>query len=506
MDQDQKNYQHLLQVSRETQNLKGITSVLEWDRETYMPKGASLVRAEQLGLMASLVHRSQIGKPFLSALSKLIDIESGKLIAKGLSEAQKSAALEWRRQYLEDIKLPEKFVKAFTKLTSEAIHEWAIAKKNNQFPAFSPYLERIVDMVRERAELLGYKKHPYDALLNEYEPYATTQEITGLFATLKPAIARLLKKIQNAPQVENRFLQQKISQPKQMQMALEITDGVGYDRNYGRIDLSAHPFSMSIHPHDSRITTRVNPKAIMENISACLHEFGHSLYEMNMSPEHFGSPLGQHASLGIHESQSRWWETRIGQNKSFWSHFFPKLQKRLKGQWQEISLNDFYRAINRVEPSFIRVEADEVTYTLHVILRFELECALVEGTLRPQDLPEAWGDKMHQYLGITPPSDAEGCLQDVHWSMGGFGYFPTYSLGNLYASHFFTAFEKTHPAWEKKISKGEFAFMRNWLKEEIHQYGRQYTATELAKKVTGKPLSSDAYIHYLQTKYEGIYK
>jgi carboxypeptidase Taq len=360
-------------------------------------------------------------------------------------------------------------------------------------------------MVREKAELWGYKKHPYDALVDEFEPHATTEEISTLFNSLRPSIIQLIKKIKTAPQIDNSFLLQKISHQKQMKFAVDITEAVGYNREYGRIDLSSHPFSMSLHPHDSRITTRVSPNAIMDNIGACLHEFGHSLYEMNLPPEQFGSPLCEAVSLGIHESQSRWWETRIGQNKSFWSYFFPKLQKHLKGSWDEISLDEFYRAINRVEPSFIRVESDEVTYTLHVILRFEMERALIEGALKPKDIPNAWNAKMKEYLGIVPKTDAEGCLQDIHWSMGAFGYFPTYSLGNLYASHFFSAFEKAHPLWEKKIAHGEFGFIRDWLKTEIHQHGKRYSSSELAKQVTGKPLSSEAFVKYLQNKYSEIY-
>jgi carboxypeptidase Taq len=504
MDRDQKNYQELSQKSRETQHLKGIVSILQWDKKTYMPAGASLVRADQLELMLSLIHQDRTSKSFTSALSKLIDIDSGDLIARGLTTAQKSAIVEWRRQYLENAKLPIKFVKVFTKLCAEASHEWVAAKKNNQFSTVSPYLERIVDMVREKAEHLGYRKHPYDAILNEFEPHATTHEISNLFESLRPKVIQLLKKIKNARPIAHQFLEQKISQQKQMQFVLKITNEIGYDPNFGRIDLSAHPFIICPHPHDCRITTRLKSNVI-EGISASMHEFGHGLYEMNLPPDHFGSPLGLHASMGIHESQSRWWETRIGQSKSFWSYFLPKLQQHLKGKWSDISLNDFYRAINHVKPSCIRVEADEVTYPLHVMLRFELECALIQGSLRVQDLPDAWNAKMHQYLGITPASHSEGCLQDIHWYQGSFGYFPTYSLGDIYASHFFTAFEAKFPIWEKKISKGEFAIIRNWLKEEIHQYGRQYTATELAKKVTGKALSSDAYVHYLQTKYEDIY-
>lgn len=506
MNEDAKNYEALHHISREAQLCKGIVHLLEWDKETYMPAGASKVRAEHLELMASIVHQKFTGPVFKSALGKLIDLDTGTLIANDLSNAQKTAVVEWHRQFARDVKLPEKFVKKFTKLTAEATHDWAVARKNNDFKSFAPTLDRIINMCKERAELLGYQNHPYDALLDEFEPHAQTSEVAQIFQNLKPSIVQLLKQIKSVKQIDNHFLQEKVSHEDQMHFVKELVQEIGYDFNHGRIDLSAHPFSASLHPHDSRITTRVRSDAFFDNISACLHEFGHSLYEMSLPEKYYGSPLGEYASLGIHESQSRWWETRIGQSKSFWSYFLPKLQKSLNSTWQNISLDRFYKAINLVEPSFIRVEADEVTYTLHVILRFELECDLITGSLDAKDLPEAWNAKMKDYLDITPPSDTLGCLQDIHWSMGAFGYFPTYSLGNIYAAHFFTAFEKEYPQWEQQIASGEFTFIRNWLKQHIHQYGRQYSATALANKVAGKPLSSEAYSNYLQKKYHEIYQ
>jgi carboxypeptidase Taq len=281
---------------------------------------------------------------------------------------------------------------------------------------------------------------------------------------------------------------------------------MGYELDKGRLDLSAHPFSMSAHPTDSRVTTRIHASSIFSSISTVLHEGGHSLYEMNLPEEHFGSPLGEAISMAVHESQSRWWETLIGLSLPFWKHYLPILKEAYPGKLDQITLEQFYRAINKVEPSPIRVEADEVTYPLHVILRFEMESALIEGSLAIRDIPALWNQKMETYLGITPKDNREGCLQDVHWSMGGFGYFPSYALGNMYAAHLFTAFRKSHPDWESKIAKGELLFIKEWLKNNVHTHGRHYNSQDLLLKVTGKPFTEEAYLTYLKDKYLKIYK
>lgn len=469
-----------------------------------MPPGGSSVRSEQVELMASLIHKEHTSAAYKKALSSLIDLESGNIVGKGVSKEQKAALREWRRDYLLATTLPNTFVKEFARLTSEGITVWAQARSENNFALFAPYLEKIVAMSRQKAEYHGYKDHPYDALLDYFEPNTTSQEVNHLFSIVKKEIHALLQKINSSKQVDDSCLHGKFSEEKQLAFGKVLLEAMGYDLRKGRLDLSTHPFSMAIHPSDSRVTTRIHHTSIFDSLSAVLHEGGHSLYEMGMLPEYYGSPLCEAVSLGIHESQSRFWETRIGQSKPFWKHFLPKLSQtfpKLKG----ISLNTFYKAINKVAPTYIRVEADEVTYSLHVILRFELEKQLIEGSLKVKDLPEAWNDKMKTLLGITPKTDSEGCLQDIHWSMGAFGYFPTYTLGNLYASQFFEAFEKTFSDWETAVAKGELLFIREWLREQIHQYGRTYQAAELVKKVTGKPLSSAPYLNYLKTKYSKIY-
>jgi carboxypeptidase Taq len=502
---ENKNYHDLHALSRETAVWQGIQSLLDWDQETYMPSGAASIRGEQMKELAGLLHKRRTDKKFASSLQKLIDIKTGKILQKGLSEPQKSALREWKRDYLIETSLPSKFVEEFAKTTSEAMHVWDAAKKKNDFSLFYPFLDKIVGMCRKKADLIGYKEHPYDALLNLYEPSLTKKGVEKLFHPLKAKTLSLLKKIRSKPQVKDDFLHIPVSHEKQMSFGKKLAYLIGYSSENGRIDIAPHPFSSSSHPSDSRITTRILPKNFMSNIRSVLHECGHAFYEIGLPQEHFGSPLGEAISLGMHESQSRFWETRIGLSKPFWAYLLPFLKKDFGKNLENVSLDTFWKGINKVEPTLIRVEADEVTYAMHVILRFELECALMEGTLKTKEIPEAWNEKMVELLGVMPKKDSEGCLQDVHWSLGAFGYFPTYSLGNMYASHIFEAFEKDFPHWEKTVESGDFQLIKKWLGEKIHCHGRTYSAKSLLEKIAGKPFSAEAFTNYLSKKYQNIY-
>lgn len=504
MSTPEKDYAKLHEISRNARTLAGVASLLEWDQETHMPPDGAAIRAEQLKTLAGIVHKEKTSKKFQQALNKLIDLKTGKVV-DGLNAPQKAALREWRRDFLKDTALPTKFVKDFAKLSSQAQLVWRDAKKENAFHRFAPFLDKIVAMNRKKAEYLGYKNHPYDALLDLYEPEATAEEVGMLFQHLKDAIMDLLKKITSAKQVDDSFLKGNFEKNQQIELGIKVLQDMGYDLKKGRLDISAHPFSSACHPTDSRVTTRIHLDSPISNISVVLHEGGHGMYEMGLPQEHYGSPLGESISLGIHESQSRWWETRIGQSKAFWSYFLPILKEKFKGKFESVTLDQVYKAINKVEPSFIRVEADEVTYPLHVILRFELEKALIEGSLKVRDLPVAWNKKMEELLGIVPPTNREGCLQDIHWSMGSMGYFPTYSLGNMYAGQLFEKFSLDHPDWEKKVSQGNFAFIKEWLSQNIYQHGRRFTPKELIQHVTGKPFTAQPYIEYLNKKYKEIY-
>lgn len=505
MNQAEKDYNSVLKKSRDIRLLSSIEQLLDWDQETYMPEGAGAFRGEQIELLSGLLHKQKTAKSYGTSLNKLIDLKTGAIKQKGLSERQQAAAKEWHRDWKRDTALPAKFVKDFAKLISQSLNVWRKAKKENTFPIFAPYLDRIVTMSRKKADYLGWQEHPYDALVNLYEHDISTKEITTLFNDLQKPIRKLLDQITSSKQVDNSFLNGKFSILKQLEVGNVILKDMGFDFNCGRLDLSSHPFSSTLHQTDSRITSRVNPSCLLSHLLVVLHEGGHSLYDMGVPKEEFGSPLGAPISLGMHECQSRFWETRIGQSKPFWKHYIPLLKESFPNHFDNVSTEKFYKAVNLVEPSFIRVDADEVTYPLHIILRFEMEKDLISGDLKIRDVPEAWNAKMKELLGITPPDDSFGCLQDIHWAMGGFGYFPTYSLGTMYASHLFKGFERDNPEWEEKIAKGDLAFVREWLVQNVHRYGRQYSSLELLKKATGKPLTADAFIQYLQNKYTEVY-
>ncbi|MFN0065116.1 MAG: carboxypeptidase M32 [Chlamydiales bacterium] len=500
-----KEFDTLFGLSKRASLLQGISHLLEWDQETSMPPGAAEIRSEQIELLAALTHKERTSAAFVQALSHFIDLESGKVRIADLKPWQKAALREWLHDLKKARALPASFVSEFAKLTALGIVIWAEARKENDFKKFAPHLKKIVAMNQKKADYLGYKEHLYDALLDLFEPGCTTKQISTIFQKLGKEVKELVQMISQKPPIDDSCLMRAVARETQLHFGEKLLQAMGYEMKFGRLDLSTHPFSTSMHPTDSRVTTRIQEGSLFDCISAVLHEGGHGLYEMGLDPEYYGCPIGESRSLGIHESQSRWWETRIGQSRAFWKHFFPLLQKSYRGNLEHTELNTFYRAINKVTPSFIRVEADEVTYSLHVILRFEIEKQLIEGELSVTEVPEAWNSMMESLLGISPPSDSKGCLQDIHWSMGAFGYFPTYTLGNLYCAEFFDAFAKKHPDWESRVAKGELLFIKEWQNKEIHKYGRMYSTKELLKRVTGKTLSIAPYMNYLKKKYHEIY-
>jgi len=502
---NQDLYNQLASLSKKAELLHGISMTLEWDQETYMPPKAIELRSSELELMASLIHKERTSEEFAKLLGSLINLESGQVIATNLTDPQQAALREWRRDYVKTVKLPPSFVEEFARVTSASMHAWKEARANNDFSAFCPHLEKVVELCRKKAELLGYEHQPYDALIDEFEPTMTTKVIKVLFERLKIPLINLLKKIQTKQPPEDEFLLKAYPHDQQLRFAKKLLAAMGFDKSFSRLDEAVHPMCIACHPKDVRMTTRVYPHNVMPNILSAIHEGGHGLYHAQLPEEHYGTPLCDAVSLGIHESQSRTWETILGRSLPFWSYFFPLLQNEYPEQLGGVTLEDFYRGINIVGPTMIRVDSDEVTYNLHIMIRFELELALIEGTLEVKDLPKAWNEKMREYLGITPKADSEGCMQDIHWSMGAIGYFPTYTLGNLYAAQFFDTFTDAHPDWKEKVIQGELGFLREWLKDKIHKYGRQYLPEDLCEKVTGKPLSEAFFVEYLETKYAGIY-
>ena len=411
----------------------------------------------------------------------------------------------WRRDFLQDRKLSPAFVNRFAALTSKATHVWELARKEDNFALFAPCLEKIVHACQKKAELLGYTHHPYDALLNAHEPGMTVAEITPLFAELKTELIHLIKKIKTAAPIDKSCAQQEFSHDTQMHFGHAVLDFMGIKKDNARLDLSRHPFCATIHPRDTRLASRIFPNNVLSNIFSTLHEGGHALYCMQMQESLFGTPLAQSLSYGMDESQSRWWETFVGKSFAFWQYFFPLMQNRCEKLLGHITLDEFYLAANAVIPSTIRLEADEVTYSLHIILRFEIEKGLIEGSLKVKDIPRLWKEKTEEYLGVIPLSHRDGSLQDIHWSLGSFGYFPLYALGNIYAAQLFAAFEKQHPLWKKEIAEGNTKAMREWLREHVHMWGRRFSPKELLAKVGYTGISTTPYLSYLQRKYHALY-
>lgn len=497
-------FEKLSELSTKITTLQSINSLLCWDQETYMPEGAIQSRSDQLELISGILHKQKTSPSYKKALSDLVDLSTGAVKQKEASLEIKAAAREWRRQYLHDAKIPSSFVKSFTKCTSAALHAWTEAKNSNNFSLFAPHLEKIVSLSRKQAELLGYKEHPYDALLDLYEPNLSVATLTPLFTRLKNELTALLRKIQKHPakNIPSFGVFPEDLQKKTGQFLLDV---MGFSNKTSRLDLSSHPFCTGIHLKDLRMTTRIDLNNPDHSIYSVLHEGGHALYHQNLPEKYYGTPLCEAVSYGVDESQSRLWETQLGKSFAFCSFLFPKLQEIFPHNFSSISLDTFYHSINQVTPSEIRVEADEVTYSLHIILRFEIEKGLMEGSIKVKDIPSIWNAKMKETLGITPSSNATGCLQDIHWAMGGIGYFPSYVLGNLLAAQLFSTIKKAFPSWETKVSHGEVSFIKNWLHENIHQYGKIYSTEELILRVTKKPLGVEDYIEYLTTKYSHLY-
>lgn len=504
-ESDTSLYDQLAQMGKKQALLQGISMLLEWDQETYMPSEGIGGRAPQLEMIASLHHKEKTSEGFKKTLSKLIDLKTGKPLDQSLSSEQKAAVREWRRDYLHESKLPTSFVEEFARVTSHSTHAWREGKKKNDFSLFQPHLEKVIELSRKKADILGYKDHPYDALMDLFEPEMSVATIAPLFHRLKIPLTTLFRSIQAKPAPDDSFLHKPYDHARQLAAGKRVLEAMGFDQQWSRLDESAHPMCIPIYPRDTRMTTRVYPNNVIVNILSCIHEGGHGLYHSHLPVEHYGTPLCESVSLGIDESQSRTWETIVGRSLPFWRFALPILQELFPIELGSVTPEQFYAGINRVAPTMIRVDSDEVSYNLHVMLRFELELALIEGILKVKDLPEAWNEKMQNYLGICPKSFSEGVMQDVHWSLGLIGYFPTYTLGNLYAAQFFETFKKTRPNWSQELTHGQFSHLREWQTEHIHRHGRRFLPTDLCKQATGAPLSEDPYLSYLKGKYSALF-
>ncbi len=487
----------------ELAHLNSCLALLQWDQEVFMPPKASEARAKTISYLSVLAHEKILSLDQGKYLTKLARQEKNK------KDPQESVIIrEAWRTYDRERKLPKAFVQELSTLCSTAQVSWAQARKKSDFSLFQPLLKRMVELKRQEAEYIGYQDSPYDALLDLYEPGLTSKQVTVLFNELRDFLKPFVKVLLASSETPPTSTIFKGVFPLEEQRAFNqlITEKIGFDLEAGRLDVSTHPFTTSFHPFDVRLTTRYDESNILYAIGSTIHEMGHGLYEQGLPVEHFGTPLCESISLGIHESQSRIWENNIGKSLAFWEYFYPRLQKQFPKPFKSISLDDFYRVLNRVQPSLIRTESDEVTYNLHIIIRFEIEKGLIEGRIRVKDLPEVWKAKIKEYLGIKVPNDRVGVLQDVHWSSGAIGYFPTYALGNLYAAQFYHAAQKQIPDLEKQMKKGNFTPLREWLRNNIHAPGKTYTSDELIKKVSGESLQTGYFVEYLTQKFGGIYK
>lgn len=478
-------------------DLSQINGLLSWDQQTYMPGGAAAARGQQQATLDAISHQL------------LTDRETGELIAR-LEQADgltpdKSAFLRLaRRAHGQATKLPAEFVETVAKDRALSQQAWLEARQDGDFGRFAPHLERMFELARQQAEYLGYEESPYDALHDLYEPGSTAAAVRAVFEPLREETVALVREIMNAPAIDDSCLSGEFGEAPQEQFALEVITAFGYDLGRGRLDRTVHPFAQGMGRTDVRITTRYRLDFLNTALFGTLHEAGHGIYEQGLPEEHQRSPVGESVSLAVHESQSRMWENLVGRGLPFWQGAYPRLQE-LFPQFGRVPLEEFYAAINRVAPSLIRVEADEITYNLHIMVRFELEQALLAGDLAVADLPAAWNERYRDYLGITPENDVVGCLQDVHWSVGLIGYFPTYTLGNVMSVQLFDAAKRAHPAIEEEIRAGRFDTLLGWLRENVHRHGSLYLPDELLRRATGSSLDAAPYVRYLNEKYRALY-
>lgn len=485
----------------EASDLQHVAHLLEWDQQTCMPPEGAEARGQQIGTVKKLEHLI-----FTSAeMGRLLD-DLTPLAAQLPPDSDTARLIKvTRRRYERKTRVPAEMVAELAQLASAAFSVWQQARPANDFARFRPHLEKIVDYRRRYAELFAPYEHIYDPLLDEYEPGMKTAEVQAIFDALRPQQVALIKAIREKPQVDDSFLHQHFDEQKQWDFGVEVITKFGYNWRRGRQDKAAHPFTTDFDIKDVRITTRILPDYVGSALFSTMHECGHALYDMGVDLSLRRTPLADPDSLALHESQSRLWENLVGRSLPFWEHFYPRLQDYFPEQLGAIDLWTFYKGINKVEPSLIRVEADEATYNLHIMLRLELEIALMEGSLEVRDLPEAWNNRMQEYLGVTPPDDRDGVMQDVHWADGYIGYFSTYALGNLISLQLWERINADIPDLSEQIRRGEFTALLGWLVENIHRHGSKFNAQEMVKRVTGSTIDPAAYLRYLRTKYGEIY-
>lgn len=501
----EKDIEKLKELTKDIVLLEHAIATLSWDQETYMPPKAIGEKGEQLALLQGILHEKITSSDIGNILDDLgTDDKNPAGKSDSISFTDTAYIKETFRQYKIQTRLSKKLVKDLALETSHSQAAWIEARKKSDYSIFEPHLTKVLKLTKQKAESIGYRDTPYDALLDEFEPWSSTKEVSDIFQSIQPWLTDFIGKIKGSKQVDDSFLLKDFDISKQEVFGRKVLQDMGYSSDRGRLDVSVHPFTTTLGRDDVRLTTRYQKDFFKTGLFGIIHECGHGLYELGFGDSVKGNLLASGTSLGIHESQSRTWENVIGRSFSFWKYYYPELQKYFPENLGNISLDNFYRGINKVEPSLIRVEADEVTYNLHIILRFQLEQELISGSLSVKDLPEAWNSKTKDFFGITPPNDADGVLQDIHWPMGAFGYFPTYALGNLYSAQFSSVMEKEIDV-DSSLENGNLMNILNWLRENIHIHGASKTASELAMDITGEKLNPGYFKKYLENKYMQIY-
>ncbi len=479
-------------------HLEKVAGLAQWDQEVLMPAKGAADRAGLMAFLSSEHHRFWTSGKVEEWLIHCRDQSE-------LTPGQKRNLDEIEKDLNKIKKLPEEFVSRMSQACSEAYQAWMKARHEEDFSVFAPHLQKIIDLNLEKAEYVGYKEHPYDALLDDYEPGLTLKEVESVLGSAKKRLTGIIDQINNQQQVDDNFLRQHFDLEEQKNLSKMVAANLGFDFQSGRLDVSEHPFTVSLSPKDVRITTRFQENDLAESLWSTIHETGHALYEQGLLAENYGLPSGEAISLGIHESQSRLWENHVGKSLPFIQGYLPVMKQYFSEQLGKIDEFEFYKGLNKVQPSLIRTSADEITYHLHILIRFELEKSLLDNSLPVQDLPEAWNEKYRNYLGVEVPSLKEGVLQDVHWSHGAIGYFPTYSIGSFYAAQFFHHARKAIPKLNEQLKQREFKPLLDWLRENIHQQGRLFNSREICEKVTGEPLNFEYFNHYALEKYQLIY-
>jgi len=494
-------YEELKKKLAEIHDVHMARSILSWDQHTKMPPKAGEIRAEQLGTLDRIAHELFIDDDIGALLEELRPYEE----SHDYDSDEASLLRVTRREYAKATRVPSDLRAELTRAGAIALAAWVEARQKSDFAIFLPYLRRNVELQREYVACFPKAENDYDVLLDDFDEGMKTTEVRAVFDELKTELIPLIAEItERADAVDNSCLTGHFPIDKQRAFALEVLAQLGYDHESWRLDPTVHPFAMSAATTDIRLTTRYD-EGDMNSLMAAIHEFGHGFYEAGIDPRLERTPLSQVTSMSLHESQSRMWENLVGRSLPFWKHFYPKLQAAYPGQFDDVELDEFYRAINKVEPSLIRIEADEATYNLHIILRFELEQEILDGSLDLADLPEAWNARMTEYMGVDVPDDAHGVLQDVHWSGGAIGYFPTYSLGNVISVQLWDQVREAIPDLDQQFERGEFGELSSWLRENLHRNGRKFTSKETLERLVGGGIDSGPYLRYLKDKLGGIY-